>query len=107
MTHISQSAHWLTLTYASGLRLARGKAIVADWCLRGGHPLSELFEFSPADMAARLGLTREECEAIQTAPGHVSTQAVWASGLASKNVHIVTRTAPSYPVALTCCLPLP
>ena len=107
MTQISQSAYWLTLTYASGLRLARVKAIVADWCLRGGHPLSDLFELSPADMAARLGLTGEECEAIQTARGHVSRQAVWASDLGSKGVHIITRTAPSYPVALTCCLPLP
>ena len=106
MTQISQSAYWLTLTYASGLRLTRVKAIVADWCLRCGHPLSDLFELSPADMAARLGLTGEECEAIQTARGHVSRQAVWASDLASKGVHIVTRTAPSYPVALTCCLPL-
>ena len=107
MTQISQSAYWLALTYASSLRLARVKAIVADWCLRGGHPLSDLFELSPADMAARLGLTGEECEAIQTARGHVSRQAVWASDLASKGVHIVTRAAPSYPVALTCCLPFP
>jgi len=97
MTQISQSAYWLTLTYASGLRLARVKAIVADWCLRGGHPLSDLSELSPADLAARPGLTGEECEVIQTPRGHVSRQAVWASDLASKGVHIVHPHCPVLP----------
>ena len=67
MVQHPEGAYWLALAYAGSLKLTRVKAIVAAWCLDGGHPLRALFELPPAEMAARLGISEPEGEPVLAA----------------------------------------
>jgi predicted Rossmann fold nucleotide-binding protein DprA/Smf involved in DNA uptake len=100
-----ESASWLALAYASGLKLARVKTVVGTWCLAGGQPLSALLELPAGKMAARLGLSAEEAGRVAAAAGRVSEQAAWLARLEGGGVQLVTRADPRYPPALTRWLP--
>jgi len=105
MASFPETAFWLTLAYASGLKLARVKAIVAAWCLEGGQPLAALFELTPASMAAQLGIPREEGEQVAAAARRVSEHAEWLAHLEREGTQLTTRADPRYPRALVRWLP--
>lgn len=101
-----ESASWLTLTYASGLKLGRVKAIVAAWCLEGEQRLAALFELSPAELANRLGISAEEADLVITAADLIPERAAWLAQLERNGTQLITRTDARYPRALVRCLPL-
>lgn len=106
MVQFPEAACWLTLAYASGLKLARVKAIVAAWCLEEGQPLAALFELPPAEITARLGISVEEGEQVIAAASRVPEQVTWSARLESDGTQLVTRADPRYPRALVRWLPL-
>lgn len=107
MVGFPETAFWLTLAYASGLKLARVKAIVAAWCLEGGQPLAALFQLTPASMAARLGIPLEEGKQVAGAAKRVSEQAEWLAHLEREGTKLATRADSRYPRALVRWLPPP
>jgi predicted Rossmann fold nucleotide-binding protein DprA/Smf involved in DNA uptake len=102
---LPEPASWLALAYASGLKLARVKTIVGDWCLAGGQPLAALLELPAGKMAARLGLSAEEAGRVAAAAGRVAEQAAWLARLEGDGVQLITRADPRYPLALVRWLP--
>jgi len=106
MDQFPETAYWLTLAYASGLKLARVKAIVTSWCIEGGQPLAALFELSSSEITARIGISGEEGEQAVAAAGSVPEQAKWLARLESDGIQLITRDDPRYPRALTRWLPL-
>jgi predicted Rossmann fold nucleotide-binding protein DprA/Smf involved in DNA uptake len=105
MVQHPEGAYWLALAYASGLKLARVKTIVAAWCLEAGRPLAALFELSPAEMAARLGISEEEGSLVRVAASRVSEQVTWLAQTESRGTQLITRADPRYPDALVRGLP--
>jgi DNA processing protein len=101
----TESASWLALAYASGLKLARVKTMVETWCLEGGRPLSALLELPAGKLAAQVGLSAEEAGRVAAAAGRISEQAAWLARLDADGVQLVTRADPRYPPALTRWLP--
>ena len=71
MAQFPEAACWLTLAYASDLKLARVKTIVAAWCLAGGQSLAALFELPPDEIAGRTGISVKEGEQVAAAANHV------------------------------------
>ena len=106
MVEHPESAYWLALAYASGLKLTRVKTMVAAWCLDGGHPMRALFELPPAEMAARLGISKEEGEQLMAAASCVPGQVTWLAQLESDGTQLVTRADLRYPGSLVRGLPL-
>jgi predicted Rossmann fold nucleotide-binding protein DprA/Smf involved in DNA uptake len=106
MEQFSEAACWLALTYASGMKLARVKAIVAAWCLEGGQPLAGLFELSPADLSDRLDISVEEGEQVIAAGARLAEQATWLAQLESESTQLITRADPRYPRALLDWMPV-
>jgi predicted Rossmann fold nucleotide-binding protein DprA/Smf involved in DNA uptake len=100
MTQPPESAFWLALIYASGLRLARVKDIVTAWCLEGKRPLSALFELPSGKIAAQFGLSAEETGQVAAAAEYVSEQVGWLTRLERDGVQLVTRADSRYPQAL-------
>lgn len=94
------AAYWLALTYASGLKLARVKAIISAWCLEEGRPLATLGELNSSEMADRLDLSKEEAEGVVAAIGRLSEQAAWLERLAGEGTQLITRADRRYPPAL-------
>jgi DNA processing protein len=105
MTQPPESAFWLALTYASGLRLGRVKDIVTAWCLEGKRPLSALFELSSANMAARFDLSAQETGQAVAAAEHLSEQMAWLTRLERDSVQLITRADSRYPRTLVRWLP--
>jgi predicted Rossmann fold nucleotide-binding protein DprA/Smf involved in DNA uptake len=105
MTNVAELAGWLALAYASGLSLARTKAIVGRWCLEAGRPLMALFDLTAAELEAKLDLTPAERAAVQGLPGHLAGHASWCRQLMGAGVHILTRADPAYPATLARSLP--
>ena len=106
MGQFPEGAFWLALTYASGLKLARVKAIVTDWCLEEGQSLAALFETLSEEMVSQLDLSVEEKEQILSAAKHVPEQMAWQARLEGDGIQLITRTDPRYPPALARGLPL-
>ncbi len=106
MSRFPEAAFWLALAYASDLKLARVKNIVAAWCLEGGWPLAALFDSSPERIAARLGLSAEDVEGVVAAAKRVPEQATWLAQLESDGVQLLSRSDWRYPPALVRWLPL-
>jgi DNA protecting protein DprA len=106
MDQFPEAAYWLTLAYASGLKLARVKAIVNSWCIERGQSLAALFELSPAEMAVRIGISDEEGEQVMAAASRVPEQTKWLARLESDGTQLITRNDPRYPRALVHWLPL-
>jgi DNA protecting protein DprA len=106
MDQSPEAAYWLSLAYASGLKLARVKAIVTPWCIEGGQSLSALFELSPAEIATRIGISDEEAEQVVAAASRVPEQAKWLARLEGNGTQLITRGDPRYPRALVRWLPL-
>lgn len=106
MDKFPERAYWLTLAYASGLKLTRVKAIVTSWCIEGEQPLAALFELSPADIAARIGISDEEGGQMSIAASRVPEQAKWLARLESDGTQLITRDDLRYPRALVRWLPL-
>jgi DNA processing protein len=105
MALLPEAAYWLALTYASGLKLTRVKAIVTDWCLEEAQPLAALFELSSEEMATQVGLSAEEREQIISAAGRVPEQVAWLGRLEGDNIQLITRADTRYPPALVRGLP--
>jgi predicted Rossmann fold nucleotide-binding protein DprA/Smf involved in DNA uptake len=101
MTQPPESAFWLALTYASGLRLARVKDIVTAWCLEGKRPLSALFELPSGKIAAQFELSAEETGQAIAATERISEQVAWLTRLERDSVQLVTRADSRYPQAIT------
>jgi DNA processing protein len=101
-----ESASWLTLAYASGLKLGRVKAIVTAWCLEGEQPLAALFELSPAELTARLGISAEEADLVVAAADLIPEQATWLVQLERNGTQLITRADARYPRALVRWLPM-
>jgi DNA processing protein len=101
MTQFSESAHWLALAYASGLKLTRVKSIVTAWCLEGQRSLAELFGLPSTNLAGVLGLSAEEAERVIAASSYLPQQATRLAQLKSHGVQLVTRADLRYPRALT------
>jgi predicted Rossmann fold nucleotide-binding protein DprA/Smf involved in DNA uptake len=91
---VPEAAYWLALAYASGLKLAQVKAIVAAWCVEGGRSLGELFESGGLDMSA------DERNGIATATRSLPEQAEKLAHLQSQRAQLVTRADPRYPAVL-------
>jgi predicted Rossmann fold nucleotide-binding protein DprA/Smf involved in DNA uptake len=106
MNRLPEAASWLALTYASGLKLSRIKSIVAAWCLEGKQPLARLFELSPADMTARLGIPAEEAKKLIASAGLIPEQATWLAQLQRDDIQLITRADPTYPRGLVSWLPM-
>ena len=106
MDQSPEAAYWLTLAYASGLKLARVKAIVTPWCIEGGQSLAALFELSPAEIAIRIGISDEEGEQVIAAASRVPEQAKWLARLKNDGMQLITRGDPRYPRTLIRRLPL-
>ncbi len=92
---LPEAAYWLALAYASGLKLAQVKAIVAAWCIEGGRSLGELFG------SDRLGMSADGRNGIATATRSLPEQAETLAHLQSQEAHLITRADPRYPAALT------
>ncbi len=105
MSQLPESAYWLALAYASGLNLARVKAMVSAWCLEAGQPLAKLFALSVEELAARLGPTAQEGKQVIVAARHVPEQADWLGRLESDGTQLITRADARYPQALIHWLP--
>jgi DNA processing protein len=101
-----ESASWLTLTYASGLKLGRVKAIVTAWCLEGGQPLAALFELSRDELTGRLGISVEEADLVVAAAELIPEQATWLAQLERNGTELITRADARYPRALVRWLPM-
>jgi DNA processing protein len=100
MTQFPESAHWLALAYASGLKLARVKSIVTAWCLEGDQALAGLFELPSENVAGLLGLSAEEAEQVIAAGSYLPQQVARLAQLKSDGVQLVTRADLRYPRAL-------
>lgn len=105
MTQFPEPAHWLALAYASGLKLARVKAIVTAWCLNGRQPLAGLFELPAENLSALFSLSVEEAEQVMAAASYLPQQVTRLAQMKDDGVQLVTRADPRYPRALVRWLP--
>ncbi|GAB4536433.1 MAG: DNA-processing protein DprA [Anaerolineae bacterium] len=100
----SEAACWLALIYASGLKLARVKSIIAGWCLERGQPLASLFDLPPARLA-ELDIPASEREQVIATGDHLAEQTAWLAQLEREGTQLITRADPRYPPGLVRWLP--
>ena len=101
----SETAYWLALINASGLKLNALKPIAQKWYLMEGRSIVQLFNLSASEMAFRFNLSEAEAEGVLKAADTYQSQLQKLEKWQEQDIQVLPLSHPHYPARLIYTLP--
>lgn len=101
----SETAYWLALINAGGLKLSRLKPLVQQWFLMNGKPIAQLFNLSAPELSVTGNITLPEAQNLLKAADTYTTQIQTIEKWQAQGIQAIPLSHPHYPSRLLYTLP--